>query len=78
MELKKNPSSDLKKWSSTFTNLGLVVSISALLVAFEWKAYDHFQLQDFSSSSEIWDMPEIPIIIQASTRTSTRNHNQTE
>jgi protein TonB len=65
MELKKNPRSDLKKWSSTFTNLGLVVSISALLVAFEWKAYDDFQLKDFSSSSEIWDMPEIPITIQA-------------
>jgi protein TonB len=65
MELKKNPSSDLKKWSSTFTNLGLVVSISALLVAFEWKAYDDFQLKNFSSSPEIWDMPEIPITIQA-------------
>jgi periplasmic protein TonB len=65
MELKKNPRSDLKKWSSTFTNLGLVLSISALLVAFEWKAYDDFQLKDFNSSSEIWDMPEIPITIQA-------------
>lgn len=65
MELKKNSGSDLKKWSSTFTNLGLVVGISALLVAFEWKAYENFQLKEFSSSSEIWDMPEIPITNQA-------------
>jgi protein TonB len=64
MELMKNSGSDLKKWSAAFTNLVLVVSISALLVAFEWKAYDDFQLKDFSSSSEIWDMTEIPITIQ--------------
>jgi protein TonB len=64
MELKKNPRSDLKKWSSAFTNLGLVVSVSVVLAAFEWKAYDDFQLKDFSSSSEIWDMPEIPITLQ--------------
>jgi protein TonB len=65
MELKENPRSHLKRWSATLTNLGLVGSISALLVAFEPKAYDDFQLKDFSSSSEIWDRLEILISFQA-------------
>ncbi len=64
MELKKNPRSDLKRWSATLTNLGLVVSISLVLLAFEWKAYEDFQLKNISSSAEIWDMPEIPNTIQ--------------
>ena len=64
MELKRNPRSDLKRWSATLTNLGLVVSISLVLLAFEYKAYEDFQLKNISSSSEIWDMPEIPNTIQ--------------
>ena len=64
MEQKKNPRSDLKKWSSAFTNFGLVLSMSVVLVAFEWKAYDDFQIKDLSSQSELWDLPDIPITIQ--------------
>ena len=64
MELKKNPSSDLKRWSATFTNLGLVLSITFVLVAFEWKAYDDFQMKVITPSSQIWDSLEIPVTIQ--------------
>ncbi len=64
MESKKTPQTDLTRWSSTFTNLGLVISISAVLVAFEWKAYDDFKIKDFSNQSEVWDLPEIPNTIQ--------------
>ncbi|MDG1276490.1 MAG: energy transducer TonB [Algoriphagus sp.] len=64
MELKKNPRVDLKRWSSTLTNLGLVVSIALVLVAFEWKAYEDFKIKDFSGNSEIWDIPDVPITIQ--------------
>jgi len=64
MELKKNPRADLKRWYTTLTNLGLVVSIALVLVAFEWKAYEDFEIKNFSGNPEIWDIPEVPITIQ--------------
>ena len=35
-----------------------------MLLAFEYKAYEDFQLKNISSTSEIWDLPEIPNTIQ--------------
>jgi protein TonB len=64
MELKKNHRLDLKKWSTAFTNFGLILSITLVLVAFEWKAYDNFEIKDFTGNSETWDIPEVPITIQ--------------
>jgi len=34
MELKKNPKSDLEKWKAMFFQIGLIVSLGAILVAF--------------------------------------------
>ncbi len=65
MELKKNPGSDLRKWSSALTHLGLVASLSLVLLAFEWKAYEDFKIKDFAVDSELWEIPEIPVTIQA-------------
>jgi len=64
MEQKKNPRSDLRNWSSPLASFCLALSFFLVLVAFEWKAYDDFVLKDFSTSTEIWDMPEVPITIQ--------------
>ena len=38
MDLKKNPKADLEKYKLMFIQIGLVVSLSAVLVAFEWKS----------------------------------------
>ena len=38
MELKKNPGADLEKKKLMFIQIGLVVALSAVLVAFEWKS----------------------------------------
>lgn len=40
MELKKNPKYDLEKKKSLFLQLGLVFSLSVVLIAFEWKTYE--------------------------------------
>ncbi|PZV85478.1 hypothetical protein CLV31_103270 [Algoriphagus aquaeductus] len=40
MENKKHPHKDLLRWRGTLTNFGLMISISAVLAAFEWKAYE--------------------------------------
>ncbi|MCF6352856.1 MAG: energy transducer TonB [Cyclobacteriaceae bacterium] len=39
MENKKNPTLDLRKKSGLFLNLGLVISLSFVLFAFEYKSY---------------------------------------
>tara|TARA_B100000575_G_scaffold19173_1_gene13239 strand:+ start:2838 stop:3539 length:702 start_codon:yes stop_codon:yes gene_type:complete len=40
MIFKKNPKFDLEKKRSYFTQIGLVVSITIVIIAFEWKTYD--------------------------------------
>ena len=34
MELKKNPKSDLEQWKTMFFQIGLIVALGAILVAF--------------------------------------------
>ncbi|WP_057938694.1 energy transducer TonB [Algoriphagus resistens] len=63
MELKKNPKSDLKKWSAALFNLGLAVSLGSALVAFEWKAYDKATVKTFDGIEDDWDLIDIPITI---------------
>jgi protein TonB len=40
MEIKKNPQVDLEKKKRTFALIGLVVSLSFMLLAFEWRFYE--------------------------------------
>lgn len=63
MEHKKNPKSDLRKWSGTLFNLGLAISLGAILVAFEWKAKDKSIIKDLGSIQDDWIDLEIPITI---------------
>lgn len=64
MELKKNPKSDLLKWSGAISNLGLAISIAFVLVAFEWKAYEEKPLLNISNANSNWESEVIPITIQ--------------
>lgn len=64
MEHKKNPKFDLKRWSGTLFNLGLTLSLGAVLVAFEWKAYDQATIKTFDGMEEDWDDLDIPVTIQ--------------
>lgn len=63
MEHKKNPKSDLRKWSGTLFNLGLAISLGAVLVAFEWKAKDKSIIKDLGSIQDDWIDLDIPITI---------------
>ncbi len=40
MEVKKNPKYDLEKYKGLFLEIGLVVALGLMLMAFEWKKYD--------------------------------------
>ncbi|WP_111670510.1 energy transducer TonB [Algoriphagus litoralis] len=64
MELKKNPGSDLRRWYGPIFNLGLILSVSTVLVAFEWKAYEDKPLITIPDGDSNWDIDIIPITIQ--------------
>ena len=64
MESKKNAGSDLQRWYGPIFNLGLILSVSAVLVAFEWKAYEDKPLLEFTNGNTDWDVDVIPITIQ--------------
>jgi len=40
MEIKKTPKADLENKKILFRELGLIVSLALVLLAFEWKSYD--------------------------------------
>ncbi|EAZ79090.1 energy transducer TonB [Algoriphagus machipongonensis] len=64
MEYKKTPKSDLRKLSGMIFNLGLMLSVAAVLVAFEWKSYERVFVKDLSSQENTWDLLDIPNTIQ--------------
>lgn len=44
MEAKKSPKADLEAKRTFFVQVGLIVALAAMLVAFEWKSYDVEQI----------------------------------
>jgi len=40
MELKKNPEHDLKRKRGLYFNIGLLISLAVVLIAFEWKSFE--------------------------------------
>ncbi len=64
MEHKKNPKSDIRRWSGTLFNLGLAISLGVVLVAFEWKAKDQGILKSFEGMEDEWIDIDIPNTIQ--------------
>ncbi|PKP01265.1 MAG: energy transducer TonB [Bacteroidetes bacterium HGW-Bacteroidetes-9] len=44
MEAKKTPKADLEPKRTLFVQIGLIVALAGMLVAFEWKSYDREQI----------------------------------
>ncbi|MDX2306398.1 MAG: energy transducer TonB [Microscillaceae bacterium] len=62
MEPKKNPKIDLNGKRTPFLLFGLVISLSLVIMAFEWKFYDSLETIDLGSlQEEQTEMIEIPI-----------------
>lgn len=64
MESKKSPKADLESKKIIFTQIGLIIALAAILLAFEWKSYD--KTLDGLGERIIDDTPEeiIPITEQ--------------
>lgn len=52
MEAKKTPKADLEPKRTLFIQIGLIVALAAMLVAFEWKSYDREQIDLGSRQAE--------------------------
>ena len=65
MELKKNPKVDLSKKTGLFLNIGFVVSLLLVNVAFEWKSYDKSDYMDLGQiNDDFEEMTEVPLTQQ--------------
>ena len=64
MESKKSPKADLEGKKVIFTQIGLIVALAVILLAFEWKSYD--KTVDGFGERMVEDIPEeiIPITEQ--------------
>ena len=61
MELKKDPKISLEKKSGMFFNIGLAISLTLLITAFEWRFYDDGGLIDLGQlDDDFEDIMEIP------------------
>lgn len=61
MELKKNPKADLGKMKGLFFSIGLIITLLAVITAFEWKFADELEATSLGSleeeETEILDIP---------------------
>jgi protein TonB len=65
MELKKNPEADLSRRTGLFFNIGLVLTLMLVIVAFEWKDYDEIEVVDLGvANDEFEELIDIPITEQ--------------
>jgi len=64
MDLKKTPKADLESKKVIFTEIGLIIGLSLMLVAFEWKSYDKTVVEVASRQVENVAEEIIPITEQ--------------
>ena len=64
MELKKSPKADLESKKVIFIEIGLIIGLALMLVAFEWKTYDKIVMEVASRQAEDVAEEIIPITEQ--------------
>lgn len=65
METKKNKHADLTRKTGLFLNIGLIISLAMVLVAFEWKTYDNGDLLKLAEVSDNFeDLMDVPLTKQ--------------
>lgn len=53
--------------SGMIFNLGLMLSVASVLVTFEWKAYEDFEIKSIAAEDNNWDILDIPNTTQEPT-----------
>lgn len=61
LEVKKNPNVDLNKKRGLFFSISLLVTLSMMLLAFEWKQYDRASVDLIAKQTNVFEtLAEIP------------------
>ena len=61
MEIKKNPKSNLETKRGMFVQIGLIIAITASLIAFEWKSYEKSSTDLGTMELSLEDEEMIPV-----------------
>ncbi len=61
MEIKKAPKADLERKKSMFLQIGIIVTLIAVLVAFEWRTYERPEYDLGTLDMDFIEEEEIPI-----------------
>ncbi|NJO03381.1 MAG: TonB family protein [Bacteroidia bacterium] len=61
MILRKNPRVDLDRYRGVFLTLGLIMSLSLVLIAFEWKFYDELATVNLAQDANFEEIDELEI-----------------
>ena len=64
MKTKKSPKKDLESKKLIFVQIGLIITLSLVLVAFEWKSYDKKEIEVWNRKASKISIDIIPITIQ--------------
>jgi len=65
MEAKKNPEIALKRTAGLFLNIGFVISMLLVIIAFEWKSYDDINLLELGQVEDSFvEITEAPVTRQ--------------
>jgi len=66
MELKKNPKLELSRYSGLFFNIGLVIALTMVIVAFEWETVDRVSSVDLGNVNTQFEdvIEDVPVTNQ--------------
>src|SRR5574344_2386350 len=65
MEIKKSPKAKLEKKRILFTEIGLIITLSVVLFAFEWKTYDKIENVFEQTTAVEIEVENVPITTEA-------------
>jgi periplasmic protein TonB len=65
MEIKKSPKANLEKKRILFTEIGLIITLSVVLFAFEWKTYDKIENVFEQTTAVEIEVENVPITTEA-------------
>lgn len=64
MVLKKNPAVDISRMENMFLSLGMAISLSLVILMFNWKTYDKGSFVNLGTVEEVEDLFDMPATVQ--------------
>ncbi len=74
MVVKKYPNADLARFENMFLSLGFAISLSLVIVVFNWKTYDKPSVVNIATTETFEDVVDMPLTVQPPPPPPTREH----